>query len=392
VRAQYAGRSDRLGGNSERPVWRPLGLYAPPGAQVTVSVPAAVAADGRLDVQVGAHTDDNTGTEAWTRVPSIVRRFALRTAETTVGNAFGGMLYLRVPPGVDLGAVPVTVRGAVEAPHYVHGVTTLEAWRATVRNAPAPWAELETDKLALTVPASLVRTLDDPRALMAYWDRVMDADADLAAIDRARPRAERIVFDRQIVAGYMHAGYPIEAHVPQAAEALDLATLSRAGNWGFFHELGHNHQFADWGWSGTGEATVNLWSVYAMQYVVGLAPRSGHPAITPAQRAERLRAYLAGGRNFSRDWSVWLALETFLQLQEGFGWELFTRLNREYLALPQGERPRDQAAQIQRWIVRSAVTANRNLVPFYTAWGFPITAETRAATASLPVWAEDPMR
>ncbi len=49
-------------------------------------------------------------------------------------------------------------------------------------------------------------------------------------------------------------------------------------------------------------------------------------------------------------------------------------------------------AQIQRWIVRSAVTANRNLVPFYTAWGFPITAETRAATASLPVWAEDPMR
>lgn len=392
VLAQYAGRPQRLGGSNERPVWRSLGLYAPPGARVTVDAPSALAADGRCDVLVGAHWDDNTGTDAWTRVPVITRTFPLRQARTVVGNAFGGLLYVTVPAGVSLGALDLTVSGAVEAPRFTRGVTGADEWRAQLARTGAPWAELETGKLALTVPTADARAVTDPEALMAYWDAVMDADADLAAIDRARARPERIVFDRQIVAGYMHAGYPIEAFVPQARETLDLVTLRREGNWGFFHEIGHNHQLSDWSWSGTGEATVNIWSVYVMEHVVGLSPRTGHPAITPTERAARVQSYIAAGRNFARDWSVWVALETFLQLQQGFGWSLFTDLNREYLALAESARPTNDAERIQRWIVRSSLRANRNLVPFYTSWGFPITQATREATAALPIWAENPMR
>jgi hypothetical protein len=392
VLASYAGRTHRLGGSNERPVWRSLGLYAPPGAQVTVRVPTALASDGRCDVMVGAHWDDNTGTDAWARVPVITRFFPLRAESTVVANAFGGLLYVRVPAGVSVGPADMTVTGAVEAPRYVRGVTTADDWRAQLARTGAPWAELETGKLVLTVPTSDARAVSDPDALMSFWDNVMDADADLAAIDRARPRAERIVFDRQIVAGYMHAGYPIEAFTPQARESLDLVTLRRSGNWGFFHEIGHNHQFTDWSWSGTGEATVNLWSVYAMERVVGLSPRTGHPAVTPTERAARVQAYVRDGRNFARDWSVWLGLETFLQLQEGFGWTLLTELNREYIALPENQRPANEGERIQRWIVRSSQRANRDLVPFYTAWGFPITQATRDATAALPAWAENPMR
>jgi hypothetical protein len=227
---------------------------------------------------------------------------------------------------------------------------------------------------------------------MTYWDRVLDAAADLAAIPRDRARAERIVFDRQIVAGYMHAGYPIMAHTPQAREALDLTTLRASGNWGFFHELGHNHQFPDWSWSGTGENTVNLWSVYVMENVVGLAPRTGHPALTATERANRITAYITGGRNFGRDWSVWTGLETFLQLQAAFGWSLFTTLNREYLALPEALRPATEAARINAWVTRSCRVADRDLGPFYTAWAFPFNDAARAACAAFPAWAENPMR
>ncbi|MFO0629073.1 MAG: M60 family metallopeptidase [Polyangiales bacterium] len=390
--ASYAGRTNRLGGANERPVWRSLGLYAPPGAQVTVRVPTALATDGRCDVMVGAHWDDNTATDAWTRVPVITRFFPVRAESTVVGNAFGGLIYLRVPAGVAVGPVDVTVTGAVEAPRFVRGVTTADAWRAQLARAGAPWAELETGRLILTVPTSDARAVTDPEALMSFWDNVMDADADLAAIDRARPRAERIVFDRQIVAGYMHAGYPIEAFTPQAREALDLAALRRSGNWGFFHEIGHNHQFADWSWSGTGEATVNLWSVFVMERVVGLSPRTGHPAVTPTERALRVQTYVRDGRNFARDWSVWVGLETFLQLQEGFGWAPLIDLNREYLALAESARPANESERIQRWIVRSSLRVDRDLVPFYAAWGFPITQATRDATAALPAWAENPMR
>jgi hypothetical protein len=89
---------------------------------------------------------------------------------------------------------------------------------------------------------------------------------------------------------------------------------------------------------------------------------------------------------------VWLGLETFLQLQDGFGWTLLTELNREYIALPENQRPANEGERIQRWIVRSSQRANRDLVPFHTAWGFPITQATRGATAALPAWAENPMR
>jgi hypothetical protein len=31
---------------------------------------------------------------------------------------------------------------------------------------------------------------------------------------------------------------------------------------GFYHELGHNHQRPEWTWSGLGEVTNNLFSLY----------------------------------------------------------------------------------------------------------------------------------
>ena len=71
---------------------------------------------------------------------------------------------------------------------------------------------------------------------------------------------------------------------------------------------------------------------------------------------------------------------------------VLTELNREYIALPENQRPANEGERIQRWIVRSSQRANRDLVPFYTAWGFPITQATRGATAALPAWAENPMR
>jgi hypothetical protein len=391
INATYAGRTNRLSGSSDRAVWRSTGLYAAAGARVTVTVPTTAIGAG-LTALIGSWTDDNFSTDAWSRMPVVTRSYPLQTTSTTVASAFGGLIYISVPPGASVGSIAVTVTGAVAAPRFVHGVTTLDEWRNTQRTLPGLYAELESNKLVLTVPSSLVRTLDDPAALMAYWDRVMDADADLAAIDRNRVRAERIVFDRQIVSGFMHAGYPIMAFTPQARESLDLATLRTVGGWGFFHEIGHNHQFADWSWTGTTENTVNIWSVYAMENVVGLPPRTGHPAIVATERTNRINAYITGGRNFARDWSVWTGLETFLQLQQGFGWNLFTTLNREYMALPEAMRPTTESARINEWVTRSCRVANRNLAPFYTSWAFPLTDAARTACAAYPAWAENPMR
>ena len=104
----------------------------------------------------------------------------------------------------------VTVSGAtVRAPRYVHGQTRLADWSATLRAAPAPWAELQTDNFVLTLPSAAVRGLADPGPLMARWKAVLDAEGDLAGVKRPRARRERMVLDVDISAGWMHSGYPV---------------------------------------------------------------------------------------------------------------------------------------------------------------------------------------
>src|SRR5207237_2794196 len=130
----------------------------------------------------------------------------------------------------------------VEAPRFVLGETKALEWKTRLRNAPAPWAELETKKIILSVPSEKIRHLDDPEALLKFWDQVLDAEADLATIPRDRKRPERIVPDVQISAGYMHSGYPSMTFLDKSVEhSLSLAEM-KAGSCGHFHDLGHNHQ------------------------------------------------------------------------------------------------------------------------------------------------------
>ena len=48
-------------------------------------------------------------------------------------------------------------------------------------------------------------------------------------------------------------------------------------------------------------------------------------ALDPAERQKRIAAYLATGPDFAQ-WDVWTALETYLELQEAFGWAPFEAL------------------------------------------------------------------
>jgi ABC-type multidrug transport system fused ATPase/permease subunit len=101
------------------------------------------------------------------------------------------LVYIDVPGGCKLGLVEVTIAGAVRAPLYLHGTTTLDEWKSTIRGYPGPWAEVASRNVIITVPSENVRTLDDPADLMTFWDSVMTACADLAARERRRDSPER---------------------------------------------------------------------------------------------------------------------------------------------------------------------------------------------------------
>jgi hypothetical protein len=192
------------------PNWHSTGLYAAPGETITVRFPPSAVGQG-FGVRIGAHKDTLWSLDTWPRFPEITVEKRITAPTMKIANAFGGAVYVVVPENSKAGSIAVTVSGAVAQPYYVRGKTNAAEWE-TLKNAPAPWAEIQGDRVIITVPSYVVRNLKDPAAVAAYWDQVADAAADRYGIPRERKRQERYCVDIEISAGYMHSGYPIMTH------------------------------------------------------------------------------------------------------------------------------------------------------------------------------------
>ncbi|MBM4007914.1 MAG: hypothetical protein FJ292_10260 [Planctomycetes bacterium] len=363
------------------PRWHSTGLYAAPGALITVKVPDSAIQEG-LSVRIGCHTDALWHLDSWERAPEISRAFKIESSVSKVANAFGGLVYLEVPDGCRLGTIDVTIEGAVEAPLFVLGKTSPEDWRRSIRNRPGPWAELASDRLIVTVPSESVRALADPTALMQFWCRVTDLDHALLSRPPKRSSPERFVPDIQISYGYMHAGYPIMMFMDAPKFLLDLDTLQRDGNWGLFHELGHNHQQDEWTFDGTVEVTCNLFSLYnheTLNQSTGIFDPELHFAKFMRHRAE--------GAPFDK-WKSdpFLALTMYHQLRQGFGWSAYKQVFAAYDQLPSDQRPKSDDEKRDLWMVLFSRTVGRNLGPFFEIWGVPTSQGAKDSIRHLPVW------
>jgi hypothetical protein len=241
------------------------------------------------------------------------------------------------------------------------------------------------------VPSTDVVAIDDPSVITSFWIAVMDAMADLEGSPHVRARPERFALDRQISAGWFHSGYPVMGHDTAPDSLLDIAAIEAEGSWGPFHEMGHNHQWWNWWLPGTTETTCNLWSVYISETVLGIDRGVAHEALEAEARAERMAAYLASGPDFWGQWSVWTALETYLQLQEAFGWELFPTVFTQYREMTEAEAPASDADIIDAWVIHTSEAVGMDLTDFYLAWGFPLGDDVLASLSHLPLWSEHPL-
>lgn len=361
--------------------WHSTGLYAPPGELILVSTSDAPS----CRVRIGCHTDHLWHLNTWRRVPDVAREWDLHQPSTEVASAFGGLLYIEVAQA-SKGTRPFTIRGGVEAPRFVLGETTRQEW-LTSRAAPAPWGELESRKVIVSVPSESLRNLDNPSELMQFWDKLSDAHATLAAIPLQPLRPHRFVPDIQISAGYMHSGYPIMTHLDAVKDMTSLDNLRRS-RWGLLHELGHNHQEGDWTFEGTGEVTCNLFALHAIDTICTPKPGDrGHDAVNAPPS---LTKYLENGAKFDQ-WKrdPFLALHMYVQLQKAFGWETFRRVFAEYRDLPRDQRPKSDTEKRDQWMVRFSKACGRNLGPFFVAWGVPTSETARKSIEGLPLWMPD---
>ncbi|RYG31402.1 hypothetical protein EON81_22970, partial [bacterium] len=361
------------------PQWHTFGAYAAPGETIRIRIPKSLLnADPRI--RIGLHTDQNWSLDKWTRHPEITLERPIVQEETTVSSPFGGIIAL------DLGkAAPgqhrIEVENVVESPRYVLGNTTPAQWKRQ-QTLAAPWAEIASKHLILTVPTTAIAKLEDPETLAKLWDEVLVLDGKLDTRGTfARP--ERIVADRQIAAGYMHSGYPIMTHLDAVPLSLSVEQLHKDGSWGHFHELGHNRQLSSWTFDGTGEVTNNLYTLYGMQKIAG---QTIWDRVGREKGLEKALAYRQRGAKFS-EWQSdpFLALTMYIQLLDAFGWEALTDVFATYEKSGNVD-PKTEEEKRDQWMIRYAKRVNRNLGPFFLAWGVPTSEAARKEIADLPAW------
>ncbi len=377
-----AGNAPNLATSAD--VWQETGLYAAPGEIVTVK--ATALPEGRtVRIIVGCHRDGLLKLDKWTRFPILSRTFTLQAGENKIANAFGGQIFIQVQNGAKKATSTAKAKesaslefsNAVAAPTFVLGKDNAESWKKSL-NAPAPWVTLVGKNAILHVRKFEVVKLENPQALLEWWDKALGLEDDLVALHRLAP--ERVVPDLQISAGFMHSGYPFMCWVkPSEHEIVDLAKLSKEGNWGFFHELGHNHQRTDWTFEGQTEVTCNLFSLYCMEKLVGKPVGQGHGSL---KNVDELMSKRTGT---PPNLGPFEQLAPFIVLIKAHGWEPLRQTLRSYEKTP-APKGSNRAALQNLFVVRYGELAKVNVAPYFASLGYPLTEETQQALKSFPAF------
>ena len=130
----------------------------------------------------------------------------------------------------------------------------------------------------------------------------------------------------------MHIGYPIVTSMDVATRSysqfqLNYKSLATLGQWGIFHELGHNMQRGWWTPSGTGEVTVNIFSLKATQIILGKSPKYAPWFVNQKSSASK---YLLSPNFTTWKSSPGIALCIYAQVIEDYGWDAMKNVFTSY--------------------------------------------------------------
>ena len=346
---------------------------------------------GAWSVCIGCHRDNLTNCSEWRRWPDVVVEKSLDNQSIALSSPFGGLIYLRSHKETHSHSViDVELHNAVPAPHFdLKDPESVHNWKVR-RDAPGLWADLSGEFITITLPSSSIREIDDPSKVMRLWDKVVLAHHNLRGTSATGGRREWVVTDEQPVAGYMHAGYPIVAHLditdPKHARFIlsksALLKPTGEGHWGLFHELGHNMQRSAWTFDGTVEVTCNIFTLHAMEVVSHV-----NPWIHPWLRNELndIKKYLNDNADFSK-WkqSPGVALAIYTQLVHHFGWESYKKVFRVYEETDQ--RLDTNRDKIDAWVNHFSEVVGHNLCPLFDFWGISVTERCRSRLNQLSLF------
>lgn len=392
-----AYEADRLL-NTPTPDFRVTGLYAPPGAVLTVKVEGTFAQNNKLQLLVGTYSRYNNGG----RDPTS---YKLDTGTNTfvVGN-FGGLVYIQYtvygkPNPDNLHPLTFTFQqGFVRTPSYVLGQTTNADWKnqlSSYTSTPDVVMQSNRSFMVFSRENALLWQDNDQDLVLNTADQILDAESAISGLDNSSETHRRNTNQfllTQAEDGWMYATNFRTAYSANAAKfaftPLITGRLENSGDaWGIWHELGHLHQ-QPWTWSGLGEVTVNIYSLAAERSLKVTPTRLVRDKNWP-----KILTYLArtdANKNFNdSSVEVFVRLGMFQQLWLAYGDNFFQRLHRQ----AREEKPllKDDAAKMRFFMLKACTITGHNLTGFFKKWGLKADAAySEIAALNLPAPSTDP--
>lgn len=372
-----------------------LGLYAAPGQPFTITIPKELAGQN-LELQVGHHFPETN--KPLISMPGTSRWFKLNQESSTFISPHGGIMLLMVPKSVELKNSPVTVDGALRAPQFILGQHTDADWK-TLRQAPAPWGELVSEHLVLLVPRDILQKLDNPTALMTWWNENNRALEDFYAY---YPK----------VAFRMHSGHyaeeglsywPLQWDVRNVPDLLNLNAMKATNSALFLHEHGHHCDFWEMELSFWAESTTN-WGGYYLKARDGLSfdwkdshdlhLRNLFDEKNKNMQEIRQEKWYKISTKGTHHWSYAIT-SMMIAYAEDFGWDsvkaVIKRLRDPNDSLNKGDfidtSDHDQA-KIDRYLIALSVAAQRDVRPYFAHFKLFPSSGTNVYLDSLnlPKW------
>ncbi|MCY4472479.1 MAG: M60 family metallopeptidase [Kistimonas sp.] len=418
--AQHPGNFDRLRLHSPPGLWRSTGLYrAPDDAPLTINLHSVTGKRFAI-LRVGAHKNTPNQHRPERATSGILLPEGIRVFTPTTS----GLIYIKSGVGLS-GAFDITISGAVKAPWFKTGRDNLAQWQNDIRYYPAPWAELEGRHAILTLPSAMIRDLDDPTGVIAFYDKVVeDVNALMGlseqaedARDRAPDLPFRFVLDPAFTGTNINAvsGYPISLNwVAYKDPFVWLTPEHPQARSTLLHELGHNYEselfLAEP--PGAQQAFANLIN-YGYQSREGywfLGHRSNrhgrysndfHCAYSPLFFYLFPFVYGAQPRWSTHGLGVWADDNEFFQEERhAFMIQLVRRLSHEFIAdfyrefrhTPENALPdkNDPQARTDYFFETLCKVTHKDLTGFFKNWHVPVSQDAYQRVAdkgyTLPAW------
>lgn len=386
--------------------WQGSGLYVPPAEKVEVIVPAGVSG---LHYQLGiADVFIPSQGNKYARYEQVTKTGKLEAGTSNfISSNFGGHLYFYFEDQPTTNELTLTVNGAVKFTDYLSGQSNLPEWRKEITdtiNNYSIWGELIGEKIIMTLPVSALRNLERPDALLDFYDDFIRTNIEplygmTAAnginaplgfpwrmyLDVQLPKDPFITGTQEFGSNYQ-GGYPMALNQSSLknimTDLIKLKDLASDQDISIARAFGASYEM-EWGKGKDIRNQVMALPLYRFAHRKNMWP--GKPNVDFASAPGKFKE----DPTFRFDnLDDNLRMTMLLQLAQQYGWNIYSHIS---------QRVREEVKDSVKidilhndfLAMYASEYANANLIPFFEAWKFPISAYAKGYMEQFPAVATD---